>query len=630
MTSRYSELQHFASEDPETFWSGIAEQLSWTKKWDNVLVHDADASPGRWFVGGELNACYNCVDRHVEAGHGDATAIFYESPVTQSSRTVSFAELQDQTARLAGAMRAHGIAKCDRVLIYMPNSPEAVIAMLASARIGAIHSVVFGGFAAKELAARIDDAQPKLVIAASCGIERAKVLPYQPILDDATAIAHHQVDTTIYWQREQCAASLDREGLFDWVSEIASATPTECVPVAATDPLYILYTSGTTGRPKGIVRDTAGYLVALTWTMGGIYDCPPGATYWAASDVGWVVGHSYIVYGPLLNRNATVIFEGKPVGTPDAGIFWRILAKHKVRSFFTAPTAIRAIKQADPEGLLSQGSDLSNLKAVFLAGERTDPESLRWVGDLLGKPIIDHWWQTETGWAICANPVGIEQMPVKPGSTSLPMPGWAIDCLDAAGNSVAAGNTGSIVAKLPLPPGTAPTLWNAHDAYAEAYLKRYPGYYLSGDAGYVDEDGYVFVMTRIDDVINVAGHRLSSSAMEEVLAAHGAVAECAVIGMADPIKGQVPVGFVVLKAGIAFNQDTVRGELMQSIRTQIGPVAALKQVHVVPQLPKTRSGKILRKTIRQIADQETVSVPATIEDGKALDEFYRIFGVGDR
>ncbi len=620
----YRFLHRQSVDQPDVFWSNVAERLDWSRRWDTVVGEAKDPIP-RWFIGGELNACHNCVDRHVEAGHGDQTAIIYESPVTQTSRHITYAELQHQTAQIGGAMHALGVGKGDRVLIYMPNSVEAVVAMLACARIGAVHSVVFGGFAPRELAARIDDATPDLVIAASCGIEGAKILPYQPMLDEAFALADHLPKNTIFWQRPQAPAILERSNLHDWAVLLEHSKPAECVPVAATDPLYILYTSGTTGHPKGIVRDTGGYLAALAWSMEGIYDCPPGATYWAASDVGWVVGHSYIVYAPLLNRNTTVVFEGKPVGTPDAGIFWRLIAKHKVRSFFTAPTAIRAIKQVDPDGLLMQGLDLSGLAAIFLAGERTDPATLDWLDRLLGKPVVDHWWQTETGWAVCASPLGVERLPIKSGSTSVPMPGWQIECLDAKGKQVAAGETGAIVARLPLPPGAAPTLWNADDRYAEAYLEHYPGYYLSGDAGYIDADGHVFVMSRIDDVINVAGHRLSSSAIEEVLAAHPAVAECAVIGVSDALKGQLPVGFVVLKAGDACDESELAAELIADVRKAIGPVAAFRQVHVMEKLPKTRSGKILRRTIRQIADGEEPQVPATIEDPSVLDGYLAKF-----
>jgi len=623
--SKYHELYAQAARDPEAFWAQTARDLHWDRQWDTVLTHESPTIP-RWFAGGEINACYNCVDRHVEAGHGDDAALLYESPVTQTSRVMSYAELQDSTARMAGVLQKHGVVTGDRIIIYMPNSCEAVIAMLACARIGAIHSVVFGGFAAKELAARIDDAKPKLVLAASCGIEGAKILPYQPILQEAYGHATYQPDATIYWQRDQAKADLTTAQDLDWAAEIASAEPAPCIPVPATHPLYILYTSGTTGEPKGIVRDTGGYLAALSWTMEAIYDCPPGAAYWAASDVGWVVGHSYIVYGPLLNRNATVIFEGKPIGTPDAGIFWRTIEQHSVRSFFTAPTAIRAIKQVDPEGTFLADVNLNCLNAVFLAGERTDPDTLIWTQDLLGKPVVDHWWQTETGWSICANPLGIEMLPSKPGSTCVAMPGWDMRCLDDSGRQVAAGETGALAAKLPLPPGAAPTLWGADDRYCAAYLTENEGYYTSGDAGFIDDDGYVFVMTRTDDVINVAGHRLSSSAMEEVLAAHDDVAECAVVALADELKGHVPAGFVVLKSGAAIQGEELKQQLVKDVREAIGPVAAYKRTYIVDRLPKTRSGKILRRTIRQIADGDDFHAPATIEDRSVLNEYLTLFG----
>ncbi|QIQ86575.1 AMP-binding protein [Erythrobacter sp.] len=623
----YAKIHARSIAEPEAFWAEQAERLDWHRRWDRVLgrPEDDDAQPiPRWFVGGEINACHNCVDRHVEAGHGSDPALLYESPVTGTSRTLTFADLKDATARLGGAMRAMGVEKGDRVLVYMPNSPQAVIAMLACARIGAVHSVVFGGFAARELASRIDDAAPKVVLAASCGIEGAKVLPYQPILREALGIAAHRPDACIYWQREQHRADL-RVGEHDWDAVCASAEPAECVPVAATDPLYILYTSGTTGAPKGIVRDTGGHLVTLLWSMTGIYACPPGEAFWAASDVGWVVGHSYICYAPLLNRNPSVIFEGKPVGTPDAGVFWRIIEKHRVRSFFTAPTAMRAIKQVDPQGEFAKAADLSNLRTVFLAGERTDPATLEWTSELLGVPVIDHWWQTETGSAITANPAGIELMPIKPGSSTVAMPGWDLACLDEEGEEVPVGTTGAIVARLPLPPGFTPGLWNAPDRFRAAYFERFPGCYLTGDSGFIDEDGYLHIMARIDDVINVAGHRLSSSAMEEVLVAHPAVAECAVIGMADELKGQVPVGFVVLKAGADMAEEELAAELIAAVRSVIGPVAAFKRVHVLTRLPKTRSGKILRKTIREIADREEPKVPPTIEDAGVLGEIEAIF-----
>ncbi|WP_394728686.1 AMP-binding protein [Altererythrobacter sp. GH1-8] len=611
-------------EDPEAFWAEQAAKLAWHTTPETILERDGDLIP-RWFVDGEINACFNCVDRHVEAGYGDETALIYESPVTQTSRTLTYSQLLDATSRIAGAIASLGIGKGDRVLIYMPNSPEAVIAMLACARIGAIHSVVFGGFAAPELASRIDDAQPKVVLSASCGIEGAKTLPYQPILSEAYALAKQSPSHTVYWQREQLQADLSSPTDHDWSELMASSEPMACIPVKATDPLYILYTSGTTGQPKGIVRDTGGHLVTLNWSMDGIYNCPPGEAYWAASDVGWVVGHSYICYAPLLHRNPSVIFEGKPVGTPDAGIFWRIMAKHKVRSFFTAPTAMRAIKQVDPGGEFLKQADLSNLRAVFLAGERTDPDTLTWTQSLLGVPVVDHWWQTETGSAITANPLGIEQFPTKAGSSTMPMPSWNLACVDETGEPVGVGESGAIVARLPLPPGFAPTLWNAPERYREAYLARFPGNYLTGDSGFIDADGYLHVMARIDDVINVAGHRLSSSAMEEVLASHPVVAECAVIGMADQLKGQIPVGFVVLKAGADISADDLAAELIASVRAQIGPVAAFKRVHVLPKLPKTRSGKILRKTIREIADGEVPKIPPTIEDHSVLADIEAIF-----
>jgi propionyl-CoA synthetase len=623
-TTIYRDVYRQSILEPEAFWEAQAERLDWYRRWEITLDRTAQPLP-RWFVGGQINACHNCVDRHVEAGHGGETALVYESPVTGASALITYAQLQDQTARLGGALQALGVRRGDRVLIYMPNSPQAVIAMLACARIGAVHSVVFGGFAAPELASRIDDARPQLVIAASCGIEGAKVLPYQPILDEAFSLARHRPAHTVFWQREQHQADLAAANAHDWDEIVASATPADCVPVAATDPLYILYTSGTTGSPKGIVRDTGGHLAALLWSMGAIYDCRPGDVFWAASDVGWVVGHSYICYGPLLNRNASVIFEGKPVGTPDAGIFWRIMAKHRVRSFFTAPTALRAIRQVDPEGTLAREADLASLRAVFLAGERTDPHTLQWTRDLLGVPVIDHWWQTETGSAITANPLGIEPLPIKPGASTVPMPGWDLACLDEAGDPVAPGQTGAIVARLPLPPGFTPTLWEAPERYMQAYFSAYPGCYLTGDSGFIDEDGYVHIMARIDDVINVAGHRLSSSAMEEVLSTHPEVAECAVVGIADALKGQVPVGFVVLKAGSEREEGELAAELVALMRSRIGPVASFKRVHVLSRLPKTRSGKILRKTIREIADGEAFKVPPTIEDATVLDEIKQLF-----
>lgn len=614
----FAKISQQALADPAAFWERQASALHWDTAWDTVVETDSRGL-ARWFVGGMINACYNCVDRHVEAGHGGETALIYESPVTGTATTTTFVQLRDGVSRLAGVLVAHGVGKGDRVLIYLPNSPQAVTAMLACARIGAVHSVVFGGFAAPELAKRIDDATPRLVLTASCGIEGAKVIAYQPILEAAFALASHAPAATIVWQRPQHPADCDRSGWFDWDAEVAEAAPEPCVPLEATHPLYLLYTSGTTGKPKGILRDTGGHLVTLMWSMTGLYDCPPGETFWAASDVGWVVGHSYICYAPLLGRNATLIYEGKPVGTPDAGIFWELIARHKVRSFFTAPTAIRAIKQVDPDGERLRGKDLSGLNAIFLAGERTDPATLDWLNGLLDVRVVDHWWQTETGSAICGNPLGIERLPIKSGSAGVPMPGWSIACLDEHGQPVPAGTSGAIVAKLPLPPGFASGIWGDDVQFHASYFAEYPGYYMSGDAGYLDQDGYCYVMARVDDVINVAGHRLSSSAMEEVLAAHPAVSECAVIGRADDLKGQVPLGFVVLKKGQSPDAEVLEGELVARVRQEIGPVAAFKQVHVLTALPKTRSGKILRKTIRQLADGENPANPATIDDPVALD-----------
>lgn len=620
----YARIWQDAQDNPQDHWAQAAQALDWDRAWSETCAIGANGL-ARWFVSGMLNACYNCVDRHVEAGYGDDTALIYESAVTSTSSVTTFAQLQDSVARLAGAISAHGVSKGDRVLIYLPNSPQAVMAMLACARIGAVHSVVFGGFAAPELAKRIDDARPELLLTASCGIEAAKVIAYQPILDNAYARAAHQPSATIVWQRQQSEADLDRADWFDWDAQIADAAPMPCIPVEATHPLYLLYTSGTTGKPKGIVRDTGGHLATLQWSMTAVYDCPAGETFWAASDVGWVVGHSYICYAPLLNRNATVIFEGKPVGTPDAGIFWRLIAKHKVSAFFTAPTAIRAIKQADPDGVMLQEADLSGLRAIFLAGERTDPATLEWLGGLLDLPVVDHWWQTETGSAICGTPLGIERLPIKPGAAGVPMPGWDLICLDEQGQPVAAGESGAIVAKLPLPPGFASGIWEDEAQFHASYFAEYPGYYMTGDAGYLDKDGYCFVMARVDDVINVAGHRLSSSAMEEVLAQHPAVSECAVIGRADELKGQVPLGFVVLKSGQSPDAKELEAQLVANVRAEIGPVAALKQVHVIAALPKTRSGKILRKTIRQLADGENPADPATIDNPAALHALRAIF-----
>ena len=615
----YDETYRRSLDDPEGFWADAAQDIDWIEPWDRVL-DDADPPMYRWFPGGRLNTCYNALDRHVAAGRGDETALIYDSPVTETIERFSFRALTEAVAKLAGAIASRGVGKGDRVIIYMPMVPEAAIAMLACARIGAVHSVVFGGFAAHELATRIDDAKPVMILSASCGIEPGRLVAYKPLLDGAIEQASHTVPRTLILQRPQLHADLIAGRDEDWAAAVAAAEPAACVPVMATDPLYILYTSGTTGVPKGIVRDNGGHAVALNWTMKHFYGMAPGEVFWAASDVGWVVGHSYIVYAPLLYGCATVLFEGKPVGTPDAGVYWRVIDQHKVAALFTAPTAFRAIKKEDPDGALIGGHDISSLRTLFLAGERSDPDTIRWAEEKLHVPVIDHWWQTETGWAICGNPIGMELFPVKPGSATKAVPGWDIRALDPEGQEVAPGDVGALVAKLPLPPGTFPTLWNAEDRYRQAYLSDYPGYYKTGDAGFVDADGYVHVMTRVDDVINVAGHRLSTGAMEEVLAAHQDVAECAVIGVADDLKGQLPLGFVVLKAGVDRPHGDIAREVVQMVRDQIGPVAAFKTALVVDRLPKTRSGKILRGTMRKIADGEEVSVPATIDDPLILDE----------
>ena len=593
MTGTYDEVFARARTNREEFWAEAAEQIHWTRPWSRVFTDSRGPFP-RWFTGGELNTCYNAVDRHVENGRGEQPALIYDSPVTSTIRSLSFRELRDEVARCAGALSALGVAKGDRVIIYMPMIPEAVIAMLAVARLGAIHSVVFGGFAANELAVRIGDARPKVCISASCGIEPGRVVAYKPLVDRAIELATHKPDKCIIYQRPMERAELVPGRDLDWQEVMAGATPHDCVPVAATDPLYILYTSGTTGQPKGIVRDNGGHAVALNWTMKNVYGVDPGEVYWAASDIGWVVGHSYIVYAPLIHGNTTVLFEGKPVGTPDAGVFWRIVSQHGVACLFTAPTAFRAIKREDPNGSFLAKYDRATLRTLFLAGERLDPDTLRWAEQMLHVPVIDHWWQTETGWPICANCIGLGMLPVKPGSPTKAVPGWDVRVLDESSKPARAGDIGSLVCTLPLPPGTLPTLWNADERCKESYLADFPGYYKTGDAGFIDEDGYVFVMTRTDDVINVAGHRLSTGAIEEVLASHPAVAECAVTGVADQLKGQVPVGFLVLKAGVDRNPDDIVREEVQMVREQIGPVASFKTAAVVRRLPKTRSGKILR------------------------------------
>ena len=620
MTSRYAETYAAWRRDPESFWAEAAGEIDWMRGWDKAF--DAAAGVyGRWFPGSLCNTCFNCVDRHAER-RPDAAAILYDSPVAGVKRRISYGELLAEVQALAASLRALGVGKGDRVILYMPMIPEAIVSMLACARLGAIHSVVFGGFAAPELATRIDDARPKLVISASCGLEGSRIVPYKPLLDAAIDRARHKPEKCLILQREQHRCELFPGRDRDYAEETArhGGAKIECAPVLATDPLYVLYTSGTTGQPKGVVRDNAGHMVALKWSMQNVYGVDPGEVFWAASDVGWVVGHSYIVYAPLLHGCTTILYEGKPVGTPDAGAFWRVIAEHGVVALFTAPTAFRAIKKEDPEGALIAGHDLGKFRALFLAGERADPDTIRWAEERLGVPVLDHWWQTETGWAIAANPLGLGALPVKYGSAGRPMPGWDLAILDDAGKPAAAGALGNIAAKLPLPPGCLPTLWNAEKRFRESYLADFPGYYKTADAGTIDADGYVFVMARTDDIINVAGHRLSTGAMEEVLSAHPDVAECAVIGVADALKGQAPRGFVVLKSGRERAAADLQAECVARVRAEIGPVAAFKEVYVVKRLPKTRSGKILRATMRQIAEGETPKIPPTIDDAAILDE----------
>ena len=616
--SGYAAAYERSINDPEGFWREAAAAIDWTRPPERIL--DREREPFfRWFPDAELNTCHNALDRHVDAGRGDQPALIYDSPVTATGRTYTYRELRDEVARFAGALRDLGVRRGDRVVIYLPMVPEAVVAMLACARIGAVHSVVFGGFAAHELALRIDDAQPVVVVSASCGIEANRVIRYKPLLDAAIEEAAHKPRHCVILQRPQGTADLASGRDLDWADVVAGAEPAGCVPVAAIDPLYILYTSGTTGRPKGVVRDNGGHAVALRWSMANIFDTGPGEVYWAASDVGWVVGHSYIVYAPLLTGATTVLYEGKPVGTPDAGAFWRVVEEHRVTTMFTAPTALRAIKKEDPSGTRIAGCDLSSLRHLFLAGERLDPETYGWASEQLGVPVIDNWWQTETGWPIAANCRGLEPMPTKAGSPTVPVPGFDVRVVDPAGHDVPPGTDGAIVIRLPLPPGCLPTLWRDDRRYVASYLTAFPGNYLTGDGGRFDEDGYLYVMGRTDDVINVAGHRLSTGAMEEVLAAHPAVAECAVIGVADALKGQVPRGFVVLKAGVDVDGRALAAELVAMVRARIGPVAALREVDVVPALPKTRSGKILRGTMRGIADGKDAPVPSTIDDPAVLD-----------
>jgi propionyl-CoA synthetase len=622
----YAEVYERSLEDPFDFWMEATNAISWDTR-PSVVLEDSGAPFYRWYPDGVLNTCYNALDRHVDGGRAEQTALIYDSPITNTVTRYTFRELRDRVAQLAGAISGLGVGRGDRVIIYMPMIPEAAIAMLACARIGAVHSVVFGGFASNELATRIDDAEPKLILTASCGIEPGRIVEYKPLLDGALELANHQVDHVLVYQRPQASVTLTDGRELDWVETAAAASPVDCVPVAASDPLYILYTSGTTGQPKGIVRDNGGHAVALAWSMKNLYGIDPGEVYWAASDVGWVVGHSYIVYGPLIHGCTTVLYEGKPVGTPDPGAFWRVISEHGVNALFTAPTAFRAIKRDDPSGAYVGRHDLSSLRTLFLAGERCDPDTLHWAETQLGVPVIDHWWQTETGWPVAINPVGIELLPVKPGSAAVPAPGYDVRVLDSNGNEQGTEEIGAIVIKLPLPPGTLPTLWKADDRYREAYLSMYPGYYSTADAGYKDADGYLYIMSRTDDIINVAGHRLSTGAMEEVLAAHPDVAECAVIGVADAMKGQLPLGFVVLSAGVDRDPIEVESELVQMVRDRIGPVAAFKKAVVVARLPKTRSGKILRSTMRQIADGEKWSMPATVDDPAIFDEISESLGV---
>ena len=615
----YRETYDAWKTDPEAFWMNAAEAIDWVEKPSKALFDD-NAPLYEWFADAKVNTCWNAVDRHVENGRGEQTAIIYDSPITQTKREISYIELRSRVASLAGALRAKGVEKGDRVIIYMPMIPEALEAMLACARIGAVHSVVFGGFAANELAVRIDDCKPKAILAASCGLEPGRTVHYKPLLDGAIDLADHKPDFCVIFQREQEIAELIEGRDFNWHGFQYGIEPADCLPVEGNHPAYILYTSGTTGQPKGVIRHTAGQLVALNWTMKNIYNVDPGDVFWAASDVGWVVGHSYITYGPLIHGNTTIVFEGKPIGTPDAGTFWRVISEHNVKSFFTAPTAFRAVKREDPKGTFVTKYDLSCLKAVYLAGERADPATITWAQDHLNVPVIDHWWQTETGWAIAANPIGIEELPTKLGSPAVAMPGYDVQVLDEAGHPMPVGELGSIAIKLPLPPGTLPTLWNAEDRFKSSYLEHFPGYYETGDAGMIDEDGYILIMARTDDVINVAGHRLSTGGMEEVLASHPDVAECAVIGVSDALKGQAPIGFLCLNTGTDRPDEDIVKEVVKLVREKIGPVAAFKLACVVDRLPKTRSGKILRATMVNIADGTSFKMPATIDDPAILDE----------
>ena len=609
--------------DPEAFWRKKATDLPWFKAPEHILSED-DNGIARWFADGEMNTCYMALDYHVEQGRGDQTAIIYDSPVTSTKQKITYHDLLEKVAHFAGLMQSHGVGKGDRVVIYMPMIAEAVIAMLASARIGAIHSVVFGGFSAHELAVRIDDAQPTLLITASCGIEINRTIEYKPMVDEAIRLASHKLDNVILLQREQCLTSMLEGRDIDWASAVCKAPRADCVSVKGTDPLYILYTSGTTGKPKGVVRDNGGHAVALKYSMSAVYNMQQGDVFWAASDVGWVVGHSYIVYAPLLHGCTSIVYEGKPVRTPDAGAFWRVIEEYKVNAIFAAPTAFRAIRKEDPEASLLANYNLSSLHSIFMAGERLDPPTYEWTKQKTAKPVIDHWWQTETGWAIASNLVGIEQLETKPGSATKPVPGFNVQILDNNGKPLPANTQGSIAIKLPLPPSCLASIWGDFDRFASGYLTEYPGYYCSGDGGYIDEDGYLFVMGRTDDVINVAGHRLSTGEMEEILAAHDAVAECSVIGVYDSLKGQVPVGLALLKDGATISEAELQNELVAMVRKEIGAVACLKQTIVVPRLPKTRSGKILRKLLRQIAENQDFITPSTIDDPSSVDEIKAI------
>jgi propionyl-CoA synthetase len=613
-------LQEYSSflNDPELFWQEQAKALTWFKKPSRILAKDEHGAD-RWFVDGELNSCYLAIDVHVENGRGEQTALIYDSPVTATKQQFTYLQMQDEVSRLAGAMQSLGLQKGDIALIYMPMIPQAVFAMLACARLGVIHSVVFGGFAAHELAARIDGTQAKLVLTASCGIEPSRTIAYKPLLDEAIRVAEHKPEQVLLYQRPELHAALDKPYEHDWLEAVTAATPCDCVPVLATDPLYILYTSGSTGKPKGVVRDNGGHAVAMKYSMRAVYDSKPGDVFWAASDVGWVVGHSYIVYAPLINGNTTILYEGKPVGTPDAGAFWRVVEEYKVNVLFSAPTAFRAIKKQDADALESNKYDLSSLQALYIAGERLDPATFAWLETHFNVPLIDHWWQTETSWAIAANLKGIELLPAKAGSAGVPVPGYQVHILDEDGNILSAGEQGYIAIKLPLPPACLTSLWQSPERFKAGYLEQFPGYYVSGDGGYIDEEGYVFVMGRMDDVINVAGHRLSTGRMEEVIGFHNDVAECAVIGVNDDLKGQLPLGFIILKDGASLDEAEANTQIKQMLRDEVGAINSMKHIYIVPQLPKTRSGKILRKVMRQIANGEDYAMPSTIDDASSLD-----------